>query len=92
MVRQAVPGEFRSNIHRGATATIAVLSNEERNMAIQATKTLGLAIAGGDILRSGRGPLILEVNASPGLEGIETTTQKDIAGKIVEYIERQVKK
>ncbi|MBK6354226.1 MAG: RimK family alpha-L-glutamate ligase [Saprospiraceae bacterium] len=92
MVRQAVPGEFRSNIHRGATATVAKLSMEEHDMAIESTKRLGLAIAGVDILRSGRGPLILEVNASPGLEGIETTTQKDIAGKIVEYIERQVKK
>lgn len=91
MVRQALPGEFRSNIHRGATATIAQLSQEEREIALKATSILGLSIAGVDILRSKRGPLILEVNASPGLEGIEGTTKVDIAGKIIEFIERNKK-
>lgn len=92
MVRQALPGEFRSNIHRGASSSIAVLSAEEQKIAIDATRILGLDIAGVDILRSKRGPLILEVNASPGLEGIEGTTKVDIAGKIIQYIERRVKK
>ncbi|MFZ1381094.1 MAG: RimK family alpha-L-glutamate ligase [Saprospiraceae bacterium] len=90
MVRQAVPGEFRSNIHRGASSYIADLSPDEINIAIRATKILGLDIAGVDILRSKRGPLILEVNASPGLEGIEGTTKVDIAGKIIQFIERRV--
>jgi ribosomal protein S6--L-glutamate ligase len=80
MVRQAVPGEFRSNIHRGATATVAKLSMEEHDMAIEAIKRLGLAIAGRH-LKIRRGPLILEVNASPGLEG-ETTTQKTLQEKL----------
>ncbi|MDQ3142551.1 MAG: RimK family alpha-L-glutamate ligase [Bacteroidota bacterium] len=89
MVRQAVPGEFRSNIHRGASAYVAKLSNEEKEIALKATEILGLSIAGVDILRSSRGPLILEVNASPGLEGIESTTKIDIASKIIEFIERK---
>lgn len=92
MIRQAVPGEFRSNIHRGASALMVDLTDQERTAAITASKLLGLSIAGVDILRSSRGPLILEVNASPGLEGIEGTTKADIAGKIISYIERNVKK
>jgi ribosomal protein S6--L-glutamate ligase len=92
MVRQALPGEFRSNIHRGASSYIADLSPEEIDIALKATKILGLDIAGVDILRSKRGPLILEVNASPGLEGIEGTTKVDIAGKIIEFIEKRVNK
>lgn len=92
MVRQAVPGEFRSNIHRGASSTIAILSPEEVDLALKATSILGLSIAGVDILRSNRGPLILEVNASPGLEGIEGTTKVNIAEKIIKFIEREVKK
>ncbi len=88
MVRQAVAGEFRSNIHRGASAYVANLSSQEEIMAIQAAELLDLPIAGVDILRSSRGPLILEVNASPGLEGIEGTTKVDIAGSIIEYIEK----
>jgi ribosomal protein S6--L-glutamate ligase len=91
MVRQAVPGEFRSNIHRGASSTIAILSPEEEDLALQATSILGLFIAGVDILRSSRGPLVLEVNASPGLEGIEGTTKVNIAEKIIKFIEREVK-
>ncbi len=91
MVRQAVAGEFRSNIHRGASAFIANLSTQEEEMAIRAAELLDLPIAGVDILRSSRGPLILEVNASPGLEGIEGTTKVDIAGCIIEYIENNWK-
>lgn len=88
MKRQALPGEFRSNIHRGASSTVVDLTNEEENIAIRATRLLELSIAGVDLLRSSRGPLILEVNASPGLEGIESTTKEDIAGKIIEFVER----
>ena len=92
MILQAVPGEFRSNIHRGASALMVDLTDQERTAAITASKLLGLSIAGVDILRASRGPLILEVNASPGLEGIEGTTKADIAGKIISYIERNVRK
>jgi ribosomal protein S6--L-glutamate ligase len=87
MLRQALPGEFRSNVHRGASTEIVQLTKAESDMAIKATKLLGLSIAGVDLLRSSRGPLILEVNASPGLEGIEGTTKKDIAGTIIKFIE-----
>lgn len=90
MVRQAQPGEFRSNLHRGASAMVARLSPEEERIALDASKELGLKVAGVDLLRSKRGPLILEVNASPGLEGIEGTTGIDIAGKIIEMIQRNV--
>jgi len=91
MKRQAKEGEFRSNLHRGGSSTLEPISDEERRVALEAVKHLGLKIAGVDMLRSKRGPLILEVNASPGLEGIETTTKVDIAGKIINYIERVVK-
>ena len=90
MIRQALPGEFRSNIHRGASSYIVDLTKEEQRIAIRAAKLLGLSIAGVDLLRSCRGPLILEVNASPGLEGIEGTTKVDIAGKIIEFVERNI--
>ncbi|MEP7195125.1 MAG: RimK family alpha-L-glutamate ligase [Saprospiraceae bacterium] len=90
MKRQAVEGEFRSNIHRGASSIRVELSNEEASIALKATKLLGLSIAGVDILRSKRGPLVLEVNASPGLEGIEGTTKVDIAGEIIQFIERKI--
>jgi ribosomal protein S6--L-glutamate ligase len=88
MKRQAKEGEFRSNLHRGGTATVIKLSPEERATAIKAAKKLGLGIAGVDLLQSERGPLIMEVNSSPGLEGIEGATGEDIAGKIIEYVER----
>lgn len=88
MMRQAKEGEFRSNLHRGGTASLVTLTKEERETAIKAAKKLGLGIAGVDILRSKRGPLVIEVNSSPGLEGIETATKIDIAGKIIEYVER----
>lgn len=88
MKRQAKDGEFRSNLHRGGSATVINLSSEERATAIKAAKKLGLAIAGVDLLQSDRGPLVMEVNSSPGLEGIEGATGIDIAGKIIEYVER----
>lgn len=88
MKRQGLPGEFRSNLHRGGNAKVLELSKEERETAIKAAKKLGLAIAGVDMLQSSRGPLVMEVNSSPGLEGIENATGVDIAGKIIEYIER----
>ncbi|MBI2485637.1 MAG: 30S ribosomal protein S6--L-glutamate ligase [Deltaproteobacteria bacterium] len=90
MKRQGAKGEFRSNIHRGGTATQIKLSKEEESTAINAAKVLGLNIAGVDMLQSGRGPLIMEVNSSPGLEGIEKATNINIAGKIVEFIEKNV--
>jgi ribosomal protein S6--L-glutamate ligase len=88
MKRQAKEGEFRSNLHRGGSATVIQLTNEERSTAIKAAKKLGLDIAGVDLLQSDRGPLVMEVNSSPGLEGIEGATGIDIAGKIIEYVER----
>lgn len=91
MKRQAGPGEFRSNLHRGATATPIRITSEEADVAIKATELLGLKIAGVDMLRSNRGPLVLEVNASPGLEGIENATGQDIAGYIISYIEKNYK-
>jgi ribosomal protein S6--L-glutamate ligase len=88
MKRQAKEGEFRSNLHRGGTASVIKLTSEERATAIKAAKKLGLGIAGVDLLQSKRGPLVMEVNSSPGLEGIEGATGIDIAGKIIEYVER----
>ena len=91
MMRTAKPGEFRSNLHRGGTATVIEITKEERQAALDATKALGLNLAGVDMLRSDRGPLIMEVNSSPGLNGIETATGKDVAGMIIEYLERMDK-
>lgn len=85
--RQGGQGEFRSNLHRGGKATVIKLTAEEEETAIKAVRRLNLGIAGVDMLQSSRGPLVMEVNASPGLEGIETTTGIDVAGKIIEYIE-----
>ncbi len=90
MKRQGKEGEFRSNLHRGGSASIITLSDEEENAAIKAVKALKLGVAGVDMLQSERGPLILEVNSSPGLEGIESATGKDIAKTIIRYIERSV--
>lgn len=92
MKRQGKEGEFRSNLHRGGQANIIKLSREEKSSALNAAKSMGLAIAGVDMLQSARGPLVLEVNSSPGLEGIEKATGVDIAEKIVEYIENSVAK
>lgn len=90
MKRQAKEGEFRSNLHRGGSATVIKLSDEEETAALKAARAMGLGIAGVDMLQSARGPLILEVNSSPGLEGIELATGKDIANSIIKYIERNV--
>lgn len=91
MKRQAKPGEFRSNLHRGGTATLIKLTPDERATAIQAAKTMGLNVAGVDLLRSERGPLVMEVNSSPGLEGIEIATGQDIATQIIAFIEKNAK-
>ncbi len=88
MKRQAKEGEFRSNLHRGGTASIIELSDEEENAALRAAKALGLSIAGVDMLQSKTGPKIMEVNSSPGLEGIESATGIDIANAIIRFIER----
>lgn len=90
MKRQGKEGEFRSNLHRGGSATIIELSEEEENAALKAAKSLGLGICGVDMLQSKSGPMILEVNSSPGLEGIEAATKVDIAKSIIRYIERNV--
>ena len=90
MKRQAKKGEFRSNLHQGARAKPVKLTVEEEQLAIRTTELLGLDVAGVDLLRSDRGPLILEVNASPGLEGIEQTIKSSISEKIIELIERRL--
>ncbi len=90
MKRQAKEGEFRSNLHRGGKANLIQLSRKEKAAAIKAARVLSLSIAGVDMLQSKRGPLIIEVNSSPGLEGIEGATEVDIAGEIIQYIERNV--
>lgn len=89
MKRQGLEGDFRSNLHRGGSATMIKLSKEEKNIAILATKAMGLTVAGVDMLQSSRGPLVLEVNSSPGLEGIEKATGIDIAGKIIKDLTRE---
>ncbi|WP_290793889.1 30S ribosomal protein S6--L-glutamate ligase [Halomonas sp.] len=88
MKRQAAEGEFRSNLHRGGTASVIRITPEERSTAIRAAKAMGLRVAGVDLLRSNHGPVIMEVNSSPGLQGIEAATGKDIAGLIIEHIEK----
>jgi ribosomal protein S6--L-glutamate ligase len=88
MLRRAKDGEFRSNLHRGGTAEWVELTSEERKTAVQASEALGLNVAGVDILRSKSGPLVMEVNSSPGLEGIEKTTKVNVASDIIEYIEK----
>jgi len=88
--RTAAPGEFRANIHQGGTASIVKITPEEKALAIKAAKILGLKVAGVDIIRSKNGPLLLEVNSSPGLEGIETATGKDIAGMMLTSIEKKL--
>ena len=89
MKRQGKEGEFRSNLHRGGSSSIIELSKKENSAALNAAKAMGLSVAGVDMLQSSRGPLILEVNSSPGLQGIEGATGVDIAGKIIEMIERK---
>jgi len=91
MKRQGQEGEFRSNLHRGGTAEVVKLSKEERDTAVRAAKVMGLHLCGVDLLRSNRGPVVMEVNSSPGLEGIERATGKDIAGLICQFIEKNAK-
>jgi ribosomal protein S6--L-glutamate ligase len=88
MKRQSLDDDFRSNIHQGGTGTAVRLTDEEKRVALKAAKAMGLAICGVDLIQSKRGPLVLEVNSSPGLEGIESVTGRDIAGKIIDYIEQ----
>jgi len=90
MKRQGKEGEFRSNLHRGGSANIIELSEDEENAALKAARVMGLGVCGVDLLQSSHGPLILEVNSSPGLEGIESATDKDIARSIIRYVERNV--
>lgn len=92
MRRQAEQGEFRSNLHRGGTAIPAIANAAEQAAAVRAAKVIGLGVAGVDLIHSDRGPLILEVNSSPGLEGIESASGIDIAGKIVEHVAKRQKK
>lgn len=90
MIRKAKEGEFRANIHRGGIAERVEITDEERQTAIQAAQEMGLMVAGVDLLRSHRGALVLEVNSSPGLQGIEAATGVDVAGAIISYIEKNV--
>jgi ribosomal protein S6--L-glutamate ligase len=92
MLRQAAAGEFRSNLHRGAEAILVELTEAEEKIVLKAARLMGLDIAGVDILRSNRGPLVMEVNASPGLEGIEAITGIDIAGAIIQHLEQGVER
>jgi ribosomal protein S6--L-glutamate ligase len=88
MIRHGAEGEFRSNLHRGGKAARARITPEERSTAVRAARIMGLRICGVDILRSNHGPVVMEVNSSPGLEGVEKTTGVDVASKIIEYIEK----
>ena len=92
MKRQGKEGEFRSNLHRGGSASVFKLSRVEKATALKAAKAMGLAIAGVDMIQSKRGPLVLEVNSSPGLEGIENATGVDVADRIIAYIEKTANK
>ena len=91
MKRQAKEGEFRSNLHRGGSASLIKISPEERSVAVRAARVMGLNIAGVDILRSNHGSVVMEVNSSPGLEGIEQATGKDVAGMIIDFIEKNAR-
>lgn len=90
MKRQGAEGDFRSNLHQGGSATLHKLSRKEKSTAVAAAKAMGLGVCGVDMISSDRGPLVMEVNSSPGLEGIEKATDIDVAGKIMDYIERNV--
>lgn len=91
MKRTGAAGDFRSNLHRGGSAEVIKLSPEERATAIRAAKSMGLNVCGVDMLRANHGPVVMEVNSSPGLEGVEAATGLDVAGKIIEYIEKSAK-
>ena len=90
MMRQGPEGEFRSNLHRGGHAEKIKLTPEERSTAVRSAKAMGLGVSGVDLLRSNHGPVVMEVNSSPGLEGIETTTGIDVGAKVIEYLEKSV--
>jgi len=90
MKRQGPEGEFRSNLHRGGSASLVRLTPEERSTAVRAARVMGLGVCGVDLLRSNHGPVVMEVNSSPGLEGIETASEKDVAGIIIQYMEKRV--
>ncbi len=92
MKRQGKEGEFRSNLHRGGSASLIKITPEERSTAVRSAKVMGLNVAGVDLLRSNHGPVVMEVNSSPGLEGIETATKKDVASMIIEFIEKNARK
>jgi ribosomal protein S6--L-glutamate ligase len=91
MMRKGKEGDFRSNLHRGGTATLVKITPEERSTAVRSAKAMGLNVAGVDLLRSNHGPVVMEVNSSPGLEGIEAATRKDVAGMIIEFIEKNAR-
>ena len=91
MMRKGAEGEFRSNIHRGGKGAVVRITPEERSTATRAARIMGLNVCGVDLLRSNHGPVVMEVNSSPGLEGIEKTTGEDVAGKIIQYIEKNAK-
>ncbi len=91
MQRKGAPGDFRSNLHRGGKAQSIKITPEERSTAVRAAKILGLNVCGVDMLRSNHGPVVMEVNSTPGLEGIETATGKDIAGMIIEFLEKNAR-
>ena len=91
MLRKGKEGEFRSNLHRGGSAKSIKISPQEREAAVTSAKAMGLNVCGVDLLRSSRGPVVMEVNSSPGLEGIEKATDIDVAGKIIEFIEKSAK-
>ncbi len=91
MKRQAKEGEFRSNLHRGGIASSIKITPEERSTAVRAARVMGLNVCGVDVLRSNHGPVVMEVNSSPGLEGVETATGKDIAGMVFEFIEKNAR-
>ena len=91
MKRQAAKGEFRSNLHRGGTASLVKLTPEERSTAVRSAQRMGLNVAGVDVLRSNHGPVVLEVNSSPGLEGIEAATGRDVAGLIMDFVEENAR-
>lgn len=91
MLRRGAEGDFRSNLHRGGTAQTVKLTAVERATALSAAKTMGLNVCGVDMLRSNTGPVVMEVNSSPGLEGVETATGIDVAGQVIEFIEKNAK-
>ena len=91
MKRTGKEGEFRSNLHRGGTAELVRITPEERSTAVRSARVMGLNVAGVDLLRSNHGPVVMEVNSSPGLEGIERATGKDVAGLVVQFIEKNAR-